>query len=336
MKILVTGGLGYIGSHTTIQLIQDGHDVVILDDLSNCDRAVLVAVQKITHRNCEFYEGDIRNKALLTTIFENNDIDAVIHFAGLKSVSESVQKPLDYYANNVVGATCLLESMDCNGVKNIIFSSSASVYGNPRSLPISEEHLLNPNNPYANTKKQIEEIMHDLVESDNSWKVVILRYFNPVGAHPSRLIGENPKGLPANLVPFITKVAREKGLVLPIYGDNYPTKDGTGVRDYIHITDLAKGHSAALTYLSRQDENPAIFNLGRGHGVSVLEMVSAFELVNGVSVEYRIVEPRKGDVAECYADNAKACSVLDWAPECGVSDMCESAWDFVQNPGKSS
>ena len=330
MEILVTGGLGYIGSHTVVELLVNGHDVVIYDDLSNCDLSVLDAINEITNRSVKFYEGDVRDRDLLTDVFQKQNIDVVIHFAGLKSVTESVQNPLGYYDNNVNGAVSLLGAMQKSRTRKIIFSSSASVYGNPKFVPMSEEHPLEPTNPYANTKKHIEEIMRDIVEADEEWKVIFLRYFNPVGAHSTGLIGENPKGLPNNLVPYVAKVASGEIPFLPVYGSSYPTPDGTGIRDYIHVVDLAGGHLAALHYFLKQSENPATFNLGSGTGVSVLEMIEAFEVASGVEINFEIVAPRPGDVAECYADNAKACSILDWHPRHDLSDMCTSTWLFTQ------
>ena len=330
MEILVTGGLGYIGSHTVVELLNGGHDVVVYDDLSNCDLLVLESINQITNRSVKFYEGDVRNKDLLTEVFKKQNIDVVIHFAGLKSLRESVQNPLSYYDNNVNGAVNLLDVMQKSRTKKIIFSSSASVYGNPKFLPITEEHPLEPTNPYANTKKLIEEIMRDIVDADEEWKVIFLRYFNPIGAHSTGLIGENPKGLPNNLVPYIAKVASGEIPFLPVYGSNYSTPDGTGIRDYIHVVDVAAGHLAALNYFLNQSENPAIFNLGSGKGVSVLEMIAAFEIASGEEINFEIVSPRPGDVAKCYADNAKACSILDWHPQYDLSDMCLSTWLFTK------
>jgi UDP-glucose 4-epimerase len=330
MEILVTGGLGYIGSHTVVELLENNHDVVIYDDLSNSDLSVLDSISQITKRSVKFYEGDVRNKALLIEVLQKHSIDIVIHFAGLKSLTESAQNPLEYYDNNVFGTVSLLSAMRHSQARKIIFSSSASVYGNPKFVPIPEVHPLVPTNPYANTKKHVEEIMTDLVKSDERWKVICLRYFNPIGAHSSGLIGENPKGLPNNLVPYIARVASGENPVLPVYGENYPTPDGTGIRDYIHVVDLANGHIAALNFFSNQSENPAIFNLGRGEGVSVFEMIEAFEVASGVTINFEIKPPRSGDVAECYADNTKACNILNWHPQHDLSDMCTSAWLFTQ------
>ncbi len=330
MKILVTGGLGYIGSHTVVELLNEGHKVVILDNLSNCNISALDAIQKITNSLPIFYEEDIRNTSHIKEILKNHNIDVVIHFAGLKSITESVTDTLEYYDNNVIGTISLLSAMEQSGVKKIIFSSSASVYGIPKFTPLTEDHPLNPTNPYANTKKHIEEIISDLVKGNTSWKVIFLRYFNPVGANSSGLIGENPKGTPNNLMPYIARVAIGDSLVLPIYGNKYPTRDGTGIRDYIHVVDLASGHLAALNYFMNQSENPAIFNLGTGIGVSVFELIKAFEIANDVKINYKINSPRLGDVSECFADNTKACRELDWKPAHDLSDMCSSTWLFTK------
>ena len=328
-NILLTGGLGYIGSHTAVELIKVGHVVSILDNLSNSSETVITNINAITGKEIFFCEGDIRDEHLVGQLLQANKIDSVMHFAGSKSVSESVSEPLHYYENNVIGAICLLKAMNRHDVKKIIFSSSASVYGDPKYTPIDELHPLHPTSPYAQTKKQVEEIITDLVASDSEWNAVILRYFNPVGAHSSGLIGENPKGIPNNLVPYIAKVAEGSLPCLNVYGDDYPTKDGTGVRDYIHVVDLAMGHLSAVEYLTEEMEKSAIFNLGTGKGISVLEMVDCYQETCGKIIDRHLLDRRPGDVSECFADNTKARLKLKWIPKLGLKDMCESSWTFT-------
>lgn len=330
MNILLTGGLGYIGSHTAIELLSKNHSVFIYDNLSNCDVSVGASIEAITGKKITFCEGDVRDENLLLAVLQDFEVDVVIHFAGLKSANESVLNPIEYYENNVVGSLSLLRAMKKSGVGKLIFSSSASVYGNPLCTPIDENHPLNPTNPYAQTKKQVEEIMTDLARSEPEWQFVFLRYFNPVGAHSSGLIGENSRGIPNNLVPYIAKVAEGKLPYLTIFGGDYATKDGTGVRDYIHVVDLANGHIAAVNYFYDEMENPAIFNLGTGTGVSVLQMVEAYQRVIGGTITQKFACRRPGDVAECFADNTKAISVLKWVPKLGLEDMCESSWKFTK------
>ena len=328
VNILLTGGLGYIGSHTAIELISQGHIVHIYDNLSNSDLSVIDSINKVTGKAVSFYEGDIRDEALLISILTSQEIDTVIHFAGLKSVGESVHNPLAYYENNVCGSLTLLKAMKISGVKSLIFSSSASVYGAPKYIPIDEAHPLNPTNPYAQSKKQIEEMMSDLAKSEAGWKIIFLRYFNPVGAHESGLIGESPRGIPNNLVSYIAKVASNELPFLSIFGADYETRDGTGVRDYIHVVDLARGHLAALTWMKMSIESVAVFNLGTGVGTSVLEMISAYELACGSPIEYKKVDRRPGDIAECYAENTKAMRVLGWHHSYDLNVMCRSSWAF--------
>ena len=325
MKILVTGGAGYIGSHTCVELLKADHEVVVIDNLCNSSRISLDRVATISGRQVAFIEGDIRNRDTLRQIFARHEIDAVIHFAGLKAVGESVELPLAYYQNNITGTLTLLESMAEAGIKRLVFSSSATVYGDPDSLPITEDFALSASNPYGRSKLIIEEILRDLHAADDGWDISILRYFNPVGAHESGLIGEDPAGIPNNLMPYISQVASGRLERLSVYGDDYPTADGTGVRDYIHVVDLAKGHLAALTKLA---ENPGVIthNLGTGRGYSVLEMAQAFEQVSGREVPYRIVDRRAGDIAACYADPARASIELGWRAERGLEQMCQDTW----------
>lgn len=325
MKILVTGGAGYIGSHTCVELLQAGHQVVVVDNLSNSRESALRQVEKIAGSPVTFCHGDIRDRALLDRLFGQHEVDAVIHFAGLKAVGESVSKPLAYYQNNVAGTLVLLEAMSESGVRSLVFSSSATVYGDPASLPITETFPCSVSNPYGRSKLIIEEILQDLHRAETGWNISILRYFNPVGAHKSGLIGEDPQGVPNNLMPYIAQVATGRLKQLSVFGDDYPTSDGTGVRDYIHVVDLARGHLAALT---RLQENPGlmIHNLGTGQGYSVLEMVRAFETVSGRSVPYCITGRRPGDIAACYADPGRAWSELGWKAEQGLQAMCEDAW----------
>lgn len=329
-RILVTGGAGYIGSHTCVELLEAGYQVVVFDNLSNSKPAALERVQQITGKTLALVEGDIRDPVALDAAFQDHPVDAVIHFAGLKAVGESVEKPLEYYDNNVSGTVTLLQAMRDAGVKNIVFSSSATVYGDPASLPIREDFPLSATNPYGRSKLIIEDILRDLYRADDAWNIGILRYFNPVGAHESGLIGEDPNDIPNNLMPFISQVAVGKLPQLSVFGDDYATHDGTGVRDYIHVVDLARGHIKALQKL---EQNPGCvtYNLGTGTGYSVLDMVQAFEEASGKQVAYRIVERRPGDIAACYADPALARTELDWEAEFGVAEMCADSWRWQSN-----
>ena len=332
MKILVTGGAGYIGSHTCLELLRSGFDVVVVDNLSNSSEESLRRVQEITGKTLEFHKVDLLNKTHLVKVFDKHQFDSVIHFAGLKAVGESVNIPLKYYHNNLTGTVTLCEVMAKYNVKNIVFSSSATVYGEPHTVPITEDFPTSATNPYGRTKLFIEEILKDLYVSDNYWNVVLLRYFNPVGAHHSGRIGEDPKGIPNNLMPFISQVAVGKLKELSVFGNDYPTTDGTGVRDYIHVVDLALGHVRALQKLIGQS-GVHIYNLGTGRGYSVLEMISAFEKVSGRKIPYRIIDRRPGDIAECYADPSKAEQDLGWRTERGIEDMCADTWRWQsQNP----
>lgn len=327
--ILCTGGAGYIGSHTCVELLQQGHDVVVIDNLCNSSADSLERVREIAGKDLRFHQADIRDSEALDRIFTEHNIETVIHFAGLKAVGESTEIPLDYYENNVAGSVNLFQAMKRHEVKNIVFSSSATVYGDPHSVPIKEDFPTSATNPYGRSKLIIEEILQDLYKSDNEWKVALLRYFNPVGAHESGLIGENPKGIPNNLMPYITQVAAGKLECLNVFGNDYPTKDGTGVRDYIHVVDLAKGHLAAMRYLDEKERGELfIVNLGTGIGYSVLEMVKAFEKASGVKVPYKIVGRRPGDIAECYADTSYAMETMGWRAEFGLERMCGDGWGW--------
>ena len=327
MKILVTGGAGYIGSHTCLELLQAGYEVVVVDNLSNSKEESLKRVQELAGKTLEFHKVDLLDKEALKAVFDSASIEAVIHFAGLKAVGESVTIPLHYYHNNVTGTLILCEVMERHGVKNIVFSSSATVYGDPHTVPITEDFPLSPTNPYGRTKWMIEEILQDLHRTDEAWNIALLRYFNPVGAHPSGRIGEDPNGIPNNLLPYIAQVAVGKLSELPVFGNDYPTPDGTGVRDYIHVVDLSVGHLAALLKLT---SNPGIvtYNLGTGRGFSVLEMVSAFEKASGKKIAYNIVGRRAGDIASCYADPSKAKKELDWSADKGIDEMCADSWHW--------
>ena len=330
-KILVTGGAGYIGSHTVVELIEAGYDVVVVDNLSNSSKESLNRVEQITGKAVKFYENDIADMDAMAKIFDENDIDAVIHFAGLKAVGESVEKPLEYYKNNIAGTLNMCEVMRNHGVKNIIFSSSATVYGDPETVPITEECPKGVcTNPYGWTKSMLEQILMDFNVADSEWNVILLRYFNPIGAHKSGMIGEDPNGIPNNLMPYITKVATKQLERLNVFGDDYPTPDGTGVRDYIHVVDLAKGHVKALEKIV---ENPGvkIYNLGTGKGYSVLEVVKNFEDASGVEIPYVIAPRRAGDIAECYADASLAKEELGWEAEFGIKEMCEDSWNWQKN-----
>lgn len=323
-RILVTGGAGYIGSHTVVQLIEAGAHVVILDNLCNSKRDVIGHIEQITGQCPEFIEGDIRDRGKLRMVFANEKFDAVIHFAGLKAVGESVAEPLKYYENNVSGSLVLFEEMARAGVRSVVFSSSATVYGNPASVPISEDFPLKPINPYGRSKLMVEDILRDLHEADPSWRVAVLRYFNPAGAHKSGLIGEDTCVAPNNLMPLIAKVASGRQSKVAIFGNDYPTPDGTGIRDYIHVDDLASGHLAALNVL--QQHAFLTVNLGTGRGYSVLEMIRAFERASGETVPYDVLSRRPGDVAECRADPEFAKTMLDWNAKNGIDRICTDAW----------
>lgn len=329
-NILVTGCTGYIGSHTCVELLNGGYEVVGLDNFSNSKRSVLDKIHEITKKNIKFYEGDMLNKEILLQIFRENKIDCVIDFAAYKSVGESVSKPIDYYINNISSVLVLLSVMKENDVKSLIFSSSATVYGTPKSLPITEEFPLGETtNPYGTSKLYVEGILRDLYKSDDKWNICIFRYFNPVGAHSSGIIGEDPNGIPANLMPFITKVATKELECLSVFGTDYDTIDGTGVRDYIHIVDLARAHISGLKKLEKEKKGFYIYNLGTGRGYSVLEMIKTFEKVNNVQVNYKIAERRPGDVAECYTDPKKANDELGWKAEFGIEEMCKDAYNYA-------
>jgi UDP-glucose 4-epimerase len=324
-KILVTGAAGFIGSHTCVELLQAGFDVVALDNLSNSSRESLTRVEKITGRAPIWVEADVRDRQALATVLQEHKIDAVIHFAGLKAVGESVAQPLDYFDNNVSGTVTLLQALKTAGVKHVVFSSSATVYGDPESVPIPESAPLRTTNPYGGSKLIVEQMLADLAHSDASWRIAVLRYFNPVGAHASGLIGEDPRGTPNNLMPYIAQVAVGRREQLAVFGDDYPTIDGTGVRDYIHVVDLATGHVAALARLFAHEGGFTV-NLGSGHGHSVLETVRAFEQASGRSVPYKITARRPGDIATCYADPSKAQELLNWRAEKNLADMCADHW----------
>ena len=333
MKVLVTGGAGYIGSHTCVELIEAGHDPVVIDNLCNSNRESLNRVKMITGKDVPFFEGDVRNEALLDNLFYEHNIECVIHFAGLKAVGESVAKPLEYYENNLCATMTLCRVMARHGVKKIIFSSSATVYSGDNEMPLSENAKTgNCTNPYGWTKYMGEQILRDLTVADPAWSVVLLRYFNPVGAHSSGLIGEHPNGIPNNLMPFISQTAIGKLQHLNVFGNDYPTHDGTGVRDYIHVVDLAKGHVAAISHLM-VNKGVSVFNLGTGIGYSVLDMVHAFEEANGISVPYEIAPRRPGDLAVCYADPSKSREVLGWSAVRDQTDMCRDTWNWQsKNP----
>jgi len=324
MTILVTGGAGYIGSHTCVELLKNGYDVIVVDNLDNSSEEAVVRVSKITGKDVKFYKADIRDRESMKKIFRENAIDAVIHFAGLKAVGESVEKPLMYFDNNIIGTIVLCEAMSEAGVKKLIFSSSATVYGDINPMPLKEDMPTSVTNPYGRTKLMIEEILHDICASDREWSVVLLRYFNPVGAHESGEIGEDPLGIPNNLMPCIAKAAAGK-MQLRVFGDDYDTVDGTGVRDYIHVCDLAEGHVKALTRIEKEGVLE-IYNLGTGHGTSVLQMIHAFEKASGKKVPYEITERRPGDVAVCYASAEKAKKYLGFDANRTVDDMCRDTF----------
>lgn len=329
MKILVTGGTGYIGSHTCVELLESGYQVVIIDNLSNSKREVVDYIKLITGKKVKFYEGDVCDKKIVRKIFKENKIDAVIHFAGLKAVGESVQKPLLYYRNNLDTTLTLCEVMNEFDCKKIVFSSSATVYGSPQSLPIKEDFPLSTTNPYGSTKLYIEGILRDLYVSDNDWSIALLRYFNPIGAHPSGLIGENPNDIPNNLMPYIVKVANRELDILNVFGDDYDTDDGTGVRDYIHVVDLARGHLKAIEKVLK-DKGVDAYNLGTGHGYSVLQLVETFKKVNDIDVPYRVVGRRSGDIAACFADPTYAEEQLNWKAEKEIEEMCRDSFNFIK------
>ena len=330
MSILVTGGAGYIGSHTVVELLNEGKEVIIIDNFSNSKPSVLESIKKITNKDFKFYEIDYLNREALEKVFEENkDIEAVMNFAGYKAVGESSKKPLEYYTNNISGALVLLETMKKYNVKKFIFSSSATVYGEPERIPLTEDCKIGgTTNPYGTTKLFIEQILKDLYASDNSWNIVILRYFNPIGAHESGLIGEEPQGIPNNLMPYVVRVAAGILPELSIFGNDYNTPDGTGVRDYIHVVDLAKGHIKALKKIE-EEHGLFIYNLGTGIGYSVLDIVNAFEKANNIKVKYKIVERRPGDIAMCYSNPEKAMKELNWKAERTLEDMCKDSWNFI-------
>ena len=330
MNILLTGGAGYIGSHTAVLLLNAGNQVFIVDNFCNSHVSTISAIEIITGKTLTCVDGDVRNTALLIALLKTNKIEAVVHFAGLKAVGESSENPLEYYANNVQGTISLLQAMQECGVDKMVFSSSATVYGDPQYLPIDEAHPTAPTNPYGTTKLQIERILQDVCKADKNLRVANLRYFNPVGAHESGLIGENPRGMPNNLMPFISQVAAGQQRSLSVYGDDYPTPDGTGVRDYIHVVDLAQGHLAALNFL-KKNEGMSTFNLGTGSGHSVLALMKAFEHQSGKKIPFEVGPRRAGDIASCYANADKAKLVLNWNPQYSLDEMCASAWKWQQS-----
>ena len=330
MAILLPGGAGFIGSHTAIELLNAGKDIIIVDNFSNSKPEVLESIKKITGKDFKFYEMDYLDNQKLEKVFQENKIEAVLNFAGFKAVGESVKKPIEYYKNNISGTLVLLETMKKYNVKKFIFSSSATVYGDPEQIPITEDCKTGgTTNPYGTTKLFIEQILKDIYASDNSWDICILRYFNPIGAHESGLIGEEPQGIPNNLMPYIVRVADGQLKELSVFGNDYPTPDGTGVRDYIHVVDLAKGHVKALEKLEKEQKGLFIYNLGTGKGYSVLDMVKAFETATGKKVPYKIAPRREGDIATCYADPKKAKEELGWSAEKTLEDMCKDSWNYI-------
>ena len=329
MSILVTGGAGYIGSHTCVELLNAGYEIVIADNMDNAKPAALDAIRKITGKDFAFYQIDVRDRAEMEKLFSTEKIDAVIHFAGLKAVGESVAKPLAYYDNNLYGFIVLAETMAKYGVKKFVFSSSATVYGMNNPVPFREEMPTSATNPYGYTKVMIEQMLDDICVADSEWAVCKLRYFNPIGAHESGLIGEDPNGIPNNLLPYVARVAAGKLAQLSVFGNDYDTVDGTGVRDYIHVVDLAKGHLAALKYIEDHNGSEAV-NLGTGNGTSVLQIVDAFEKASGKPVPYKIVDRRAGDIATCYADASKAEALFGWHAEKNIDDMCRDGWHFQE------
>lgn len=327
MKILVTGGAGYIGSHTCVELIDAGYEIVVVDNLSNSKPQVVDRIGEITGRRPPLIQLDLRDESALNALFEQQHFDAVVHFAGLKAVGESTRQPLDYYDNNVCGTLTLCRAMACAGIFRIVFSSSATVYGDPAQVPIREDFPTAPTNPYGHTKLVVEGVLDDLYRSDPRWSIAVLRYFNPVGAHPSGQIGEDPNGIPNNLMPYITQVAVGRLEILSVFGDDYDTVDGTGVRDYIHVVDLARGHIAALERLAREPGH-LVCNLGTGRGYSVLEVVAAFERASGREIPYRVTARRPGDVAKCYADPTRALDQLGWRARYGIDEMVRDSWNW--------
>ena len=335
MAVLLPGGAGFIGSHTAVELLNAGKEIIIIDNFSNSKPEVLESIKKITGKDFKFYEMDYLDEEKLENVFEENNIEAVLNFAGFKAVGESVKKPIEYYKNNISGALVLLETMKKHNVKKFIFSSSATVYGEPEKVPITEEFKTGgTTNPYGTTKLFIEQILKDIYASDNSWDICILRYFNPVGAHESGLIGEEPQGIPNNLMPYIVRVASGELKELSVFGNDYDTPDGTGVRDYIHVVDLAKGHIKALEKLEKEGNGLYIYNLGTGTGYSVLDMVKAFEETTGRKVAYKIAPRRSGDIATCYSDPTKAKEELGWVAEKNLKQMCEDSWNYINKRGK--
>ena len=330
MAVLVTGGAGFIGSHTAVELLNAGKEIVILDNFSNSKPQSLEAIKKITGKDFKFYEMDYLDREKLEKVFEENEIDSVLNFAGFKAVGESVEKPIEYYTNNISGALVLLDTMKKYGVKKFVFSSSATVYGEPERIPITEDCKTGgTTNPYGTSKLFIEQILKDIYNSDNTWDIAILRYFNPVGAHESGLIGEEPQGIPNNLMPYVARVAAGKLKELSVFGNDYDTPDGTGVRDYIHVVDLAKGHIKALEKLEKEGKGLFIYNLGTGKGYSVLDMVKAFEKSTGKKVAYKIAPRRAGDIATCYSDPTKAKEELGWEAIKTLDEMCKDSWNFI-------
>ncbi len=329
MAILVTGGAGFIGSHICVELLNEGKEIIIVDNFSNSKPEVLDKIKEITGKDFKFYELDMTDKKALDKVFFKHHIDAVIHLAGLKAVGESVEKPIEYYYNNLVANMNLLQLMKKYRCRKIVFSSSATVYGTPETVPIPETAARSTTNPYGSTKLMMEDILMDVAKADESFRIVLLRYFNPIGAHESGLIGENPEGIPNNLMPYINLVALGKLEELNVFGNDYPTKDGTGVRDFIHVVDLAKGHLRALEKIENES-GLFIYNLGTGTGYSVLDLVQTFERVNNVKVKYKITERRPGDIAECYADPSKAKEELNWSATKSLEDMCRDSWNFIQ------
>ena len=335
MAILLPGGAGYIGSHTAVELLNEGKEIIIVDNFSNSKPSVLESIRKITGKDFKFYELDYLNREALEKVFKENKIDAVLNFAGYKAVGESVQKPLEYYHNNITGCLVLLQTMKKYNVKKFIFSSSATVYGEPERIPLTEDCKTGgTTNPYGTSKLFIEQILKDLYNSDNSWDICILRYFNPVGAHESGLIGEEPKGIPNNLMPYVVRVANGTLKELSVFGNDYDTPDGTGVRDYIHVVDLARGHVCALNKLDKEQKGLYIYNLGTGNGYSVLDMVKAFEKATGRNVPYKIAPRRDGDIATCYADSRKAKEELGWVATKTLDDMCRDSWNYIEKSSK--
>lgn len=328
MSILITGGAGYIGSHTCVELLNAGEEIVIVDNFCNSNPHVLDIIRELTGKDFKFYEADLLDRAAMEKIFRENQIESVIHFAGLKAVPESCAKPIEYYHNNITGTLILCDVMRNNGCKRIVFSSSATVYGSPKSVPIVENFPLSTTNPYGSTKLYIEGILQDIYKSDNEWSVALLRYFNPIGAHKSGRLGDDPNGIPNNLMPYIQRVAVGKLPELSVFGNDYPTPDGTGVRDYLHVVDLAIGHIKAINKL-RTMTGVGIWNLGTGKGYSVLDVVNAFSKASGVNIPYKIKERRPGDIAECYADPSKALAELGWKAERDLDEMCEDCWRFI-------